>query len=170
MWASCAAAAFLCGLGLRAEVVSAGLQVYLAGPGGITAPGLSLGHPDPSTGHPGLHNVVLISEGRRRWLLETSVWQTHRSRFGDLPDLMLAEVPPQTPGLGLFRQHFERFGAEFVAAVTDARPGGAVGLGWGLMRARTEWRTGPDARPERARAVARKLEAIRAGRARLVPV
>lgn len=154
VWASCASAEFLKRLGFRCEVVSGVLGVALLGD--TAGPdGLSIGAPDPHTGHPGAHNVVVVNEGKRRWVLETSLWQAHRARFGPLPDVLLTEVYNLAPGQnGGFREWASIVRGKLLTVVVDARLGGALALGWALIPRRTAWRGAPDARPERAKAVA----------------
>jgi hypothetical protein len=89
LWSSAAAAEYLRRRRVRARAVFSAFSVDLiraATASGRREDGIDVGLPDKSTGHPGLHSLVEISDRSGPWLLDMNIWQARRPRFPGLPN------------------------------------------------------------------------------------
>lgn len=159
IWSSCSAAAFLTERGFKARVVSVVLDVFaITQEGTLVMPIACVGMP-VSGEQSGVHNAVIIEDGERRWLFETSLWQAHRTRYGNLPPMLLVDVLDEPRASGLPEGVVEWYDKEFDAYACVEQKDRTVHLGWKLMPKR-RWDFAPDASPRRAATVA-ELVAMR---------
>jgi hypothetical protein len=156
--ASCAAAEYLTRRGICAKAISAVLAVADL----RTADDrwdMELGADLPPEEGEGRHIVVLIREGNRRWLLETSLWQAHRPRFPAMPDLALVQLARAEPVCGL-KEIMGKHGHRLMTARHQDDGGRKAQLGWFDKRHRRVWEGGELASPARARVVADILDRL----------
>ena len=150
-WYAHSAAAYLRLAGFVSYTRDAILCVDLAGGEDGSVGFMHIG--TPVDGQPGMHSVAVVTDADgRTWLLETSLFQTHRRRFHPMPDMMLVERDP-----GASSPEFSDLGYSLAAFAEwpNSPDGRECTIRW-FMAAFTS-QGGGDCDPERGEKVARHI-------------